>query len=86
MNQPAINCLKSLQAHIENVFEKSFKPEHDQIDYMRKQQTSETYRRQYKAFQKRRTMRGSDLKSFKTGLEDLDYDQNELSDGDEGGS
>ena len=31
-------------------------------------------------------MRGSDLKSFKTGLEDLDYDQNELSDGDEGGS
>ena len=37
-NYPQITSYKTLQEFIEQVFERDFAPERDQIDYMRKQQ------------------------------------------------
>lgn len=66
---PHITSYKTLQKHIECYFEKDFKPEQDQIDYMRKAQSSQTYRRQTKTFKKRKTMMHAEgISSFRNAF------------------
>lgn len=83
---PNITNFKTLQTHIECYFEKDFKPEQDQIDYMRKAQSSQTYRRQTRTFKKRKTMmHGGGISSFKDAFGDP-LDKDELNDSDDSGS
>ena len=82
---PNISSYRTLQRHFEELFESDFRPEVDQIDYMRKQQKSDIYRRQCKTFNKRRTMISNDFNSFKFGYGGK-ADADELSDGDEDGA
>ncbi len=81
-----VTSYKKMQALIEANFERLFNPELDQIDYMRKQQSSKIYRRQCRAFKKRSTMVGNELSSFGSNLHFLNRDENELSDDDENGA
>lgn len=84
---PNIVDLKSLQKHLENYFERDFRPELDQVDYMRKQQSSSIYRNQTKTFKKRNTMmNGEEIGSFKHAFENYMTDKDELNDSDDSGS
>jgi len=79
-----VTSLKKLQQMLDTSFEQNFRPEADQIDHLRKMQSSETYRRQSKAFRKRKTMATQDFSSFKLCAR-LGRDDSDLSD-DEGGA